>query len=441
MSRMSVGKKVGADMGLLAHETAPRPPPTFSTGNYQINLLHTVLLAVTPILAFGAMLCGVEFHPYTVRTLFAFICFGGLGITAGYHRLFSHRAYSAHPALQWFMAFAGASAFEGSIKWWARNHRIHHRYIDTDKDPYNANRGFWFTHIGWMIMKQDYEILGRVDMSDLNTNKIVRFQHDNYLPMALFSGVVLPTLICGLGWGDWVGGYFYAAVLKMVIIHHGTFCINSLAHTPAFGAMKNFSNKHTSHDSFICALITFGEGYHNFHHEFAQDYRNGIKWYHYDPTKWLIRGCEVLGLATNLVRTPREVIERNFSQTHHDMHERKMKEFAAKIEQLEDKTKVPSCCSWSWEEINDRVARGEKLMVVGDYVVDMNKVIPTGMGNTHSDRGIIWYNAHPGGRKYLDMYVGKDATEAFSGGIYGHSEGAFNLIKHLRVATLKHNDK
>jgi len=249
----------------------------------------------------------------------------------------------------------------------------------------------------------------------------------------VLSGVILPTLICGLGWGDWVGGYLYAAIAHIVFVHHSTFFINSLAHTNFMGAKRNFSENHSSPASAFCAILTFGAGYHNFHHEFAQDYRNGIKWYHYDPTKWCIRAMEWLGLAKNLVRTPNDVIDRNLSQLAHRRH----MDAAVSLENRLKSLDVPAPQTWSWTDIEERVANGQKLIVIGDYVLDMKKSVPTGPGYTHKGKNFIWYDAHPGGRKLLDMYVGKDATEAFTGGIYKHSEGAMNLLPHLRVASLK----
>lgn len=428
-------KKRGADMGLAAHEKAPRPPPTFSTGNYSINWLSTAIICIPPLMVLGAILAGVPFQRNTMILMFFSYLLNGFGITFGYHRLFSHRAFTGHWTVQWFFAFAGAGAFQGSIKWWGRNHRIHHRYIDTDKDPYNALRGFFYTHCGWMLMKQDYEILGRVDVSDFTTNKMIMFQHHNYLPIAMLSGILLPTFIAGLGWGDWAGGYFYAGLLKVVIVHHTTFFINSLAHTDFLGAGQFFSDKHSSRDSWFCALLTLGEGYHNFHHEFAQDYRNGIMWYHFDPTKWLVRALEMVGLVYNVVRTPNEVIERNMVSLSHKKHQEALEQMRARMEHLEDKTKIAAAMTWA--EVEERVARGEKLTVIGNYVLDLRKVVPTGPGYTHKSSDIVWYNSHPGGRKILDMYVGKDATEAFSGGVYRHSEGAVNILPYLRVARLE----
>lgn len=419
--------------GLKANEKGTRQVPTFSTGNYQINWVSCAVLLLPPLLVVGAVVAGVPLLWPTFVVAVVMYFFNGLGITVGYHRLFSHRAFAANRYLAMFLSFAGAGAFQGSAKWWGRNHRIHHRYIDTDKDPYNAKRGFFYTHLGWMLMKQDYDLLGHIDISDFHCNKDILFQHEHYFPLALLSGVVIPTVVCGLGWGDWVGGYFYAALAKVVFVHHSTFCINSLAHTNLFGAQQFFSDKHSSHDSFWCALATMGEGYHNFHHEFANDYRNGIKWYQYDPSKWLIRLFEMCGLARGLVRTPNDVIARNMAAMEHKKH-------CAAIEKLERRLSsldVKAPAVWTWNDIEERVAMGQKLMVIGGYVVDVDRTVPTGSGYTHKNKNIVWYHAHPGGRKILDMYLGKDATEAFTGGIYNHHEGAINILPHLRVATLQ----
>lgn len=433
-------EKSSADMGLLPTQKAPRPPPTFEPGKYEINWLSTAIIFIPPLFSFAAYLLGVPIQTNTLIVAAIFYFINGIGITAGYHRLFSHRAYTATKPLQAIMAFAGAGAFEGSVKWWSRNHRIHHNYIDTDKDPYNANRGFTFSHVGWMIMKQDYEILGRVDISDLNVNKIVKFQHNYYLPIALISGIILPTLVCGLGWGDWLGGYFYAALFKMFLIHQGTFCINSLAHTSLFNATRNYSEEHSSHDSFVCALFTFGEGYHNFHHEFAQDYRNGLKWYHYDPTKWTICLFQALGMAKNLVRTPSHIIAQNYYGVKKDQSKRVYDDAVSKLAIIEAKTSVPAEAAWTWEEIRARCDAGAKLMVIGKYVIDIERKLPLGSVNgTHSSKltSAPWCDAHPGGRKSLEKYVGQDATEAFNGGEHKHSKGAGNMLSHLRVAILK----
>jgi stearoyl-CoA desaturase (Delta-9 desaturase) len=114
--------------------------------------------------------------------------------------------------------------------------------VDTDKDPYAATKGFWHAHIGWMLVKQDKKQIGYADISDLNTDPWVSWQHTWYLPIALFMGFALPTLVAGLGWGDWAGGYFFAAVARLVFVHHSTFCVNSLAH---WAGSATYTDGHT----------------------------------------------------------------------------------------------------------------------------------------------------------------------------------------------------
>lgn len=430
----------GADdpnrVGLLPHEKASREPPQFSKGNFEFNLLNCAIVGLPPLMVLAAVIYGVplQFSTFCVGLLFYGL--NGLGITVGFHRLFSHRAFVAHHLVQRIALFLGAGALQGSCLWWSRLHRIHHCEIDSDRDPYSAKRGFWFSHVGWMIMKQDVSILGYVDISDLKANRHVMLQHKNYLPAALLSGVILPTLMCGLISGDWVGGYFYAALAKVVFVHHSTFFINSLAHSSLFGATQPFSENHTSHDSFVCSLLALGEGYHNLHHEHASDYRNGLEWYQYDPSKWIIRTLEFFGFAKHLVRTPQSVLDRSKQQVCHRKAERELKEAQRQLALLDKNVAAPTV--WTWADVERKVQDDcRKLIVVGDYVVDLEKPIQTGAGYTHTNLSMDWCKVHPGGYKILDAYIGKDATNAMTGGVYKHSDGAFNLLQHLRVASLK----
>lgn len=401
-----------------------------------IDYYSAGVVFLPPVMILAAVLSGVEFQYKTMIVGIIFYFCNMLGITMGYHRLWSHRAFKASKTLQWVLAIWGAGALQGSIKWWCRNHRVHHRYVDTDQDPYNAHRGFWFTHVGWMLAKRKNEDYGHVDVSDFKSNPIVMWQHINYQYIAVGFGLVAPTLICGLGWGDYSGGYFYAALLKAVLVHHNTFFINSLAHTDLFGwAKQNFSTNHTSHDSFFTALLTLGEGYHNFHHEFAQDYRNGVLWHHWDPTKWAIRVCEMWGSATFLIRVPNDVIKRNQFEVELAERTQAVEETKAKLAKLTKTVSTPT--SMAWSEFEARCTQGEKLIVVGEYVLDMKKAIPTGSGYTHKSTEMNWYVNHPGGKAMLDAFVGKDATAAMSGGVYKHSQGAFNLVQHLRIANIE----
>lgn len=430
----------GADkpdrIGLLPGEAATRDPPTYSKGNYKINWLNSIIVLSPPVMVFAAWMNGVQLTLSTFIVGVIFYYLNGFGITVGYHRLFAHRSFVTTRFMEKVFGFLGAGALQGSIKWWSRNHRVHHNFIDTDRDPYNAKRGFLYSHIGWMLMKQDYGILGYVDISDLHANRYVEWQHDYYLSQALLSGVILPTVICGLISGDWMGGYFYAGLAKAVFVHHSTFFINSLAHSPLLGGTQSFSEEQTSRDSVICSLLALGEGMHNGHHSFPQNYANGVMWYDYDPSKWLIRTMEFLGLAKHIVRVPNAVLERSKAAVAHRVAERHMKEAEATIERLDSKTAAPVV--WTWDQVMAKVRdEGRKLMVVGDYVIDIEKKIHTGVGYTHGDELVDWTKVHPGGYRLLDAFIGKDATDAMTGGVYKHTEGAMNLLLHMRVASLK----
>jgi stearoyl-CoA desaturase (delta-9 desaturase) len=201
----------------------------------------------------------------------------------------------------------GAMAMQNSILIWGSQHRTHHRFVDSwDKDPYSAKRGFWFSHMGWIL--RDYPS-GRNDFSnakDLQRDPIVMFQHRHYLALVLATNIALPL---ALGWlcGDVWGVFLLAGLLRLVINHHFTWFINSLAH---MWGSQPYTDENTARDNPVLAFLTYGEGYHNFHHIFQNDYRNGIKWWHFDPTKWLIRGLSFAGLATGLKQVPDLWIQR-----------------------------------------------------------------------------------------------------------------------------------
>lgn len=227
-------------------------------------------------------------------------------ITAGYHRLFAHKSYEAKTWLKWFWALFGAASFQNSILVWARDHRIHHRFVDTKDDPYSINNGFWFAHIGWML-KHPVNPVNPVPYGrDLERDPVVAFQHKYYVLIASFMCFVVPMII-GYFLGSALGGLAVAGLLRVVAVHHATFCINSWAH---FFGKQNYTDENTARDSFLLALATMGEGYHNFHHIFASDYRNGVRWYHWDPTKWMIRLASWMGGAYSLRRTPQAEIMR-----------------------------------------------------------------------------------------------------------------------------------
>ena len=264
----------------------------------------TLLFSITFFTAISAVPIYGFIYGYDLVEWITFVvmlAFCGFSITGGYHRLWSHRAYDANPLVRAFYAFWGACALQNSILVWCSGHRRHHRHVDdNERDPYSINRGFWFAHIGWML--RNYKS-GTVDLNntqDLQRDKIVMFQHNYYVPLVIASNVGVPLLLGYLN-GDIWGMLLLAGVLRLVISHHVTFFINSLCH---MWGKQPYTNTNTAKDNFLLALVTYGEGYHNFHHYFQTDYRNGVRWWQFDPTKWLINAMSWVGLATNLKRVP-----------------------------------------------------------------------------------------------------------------------------------------
>jgi stearoyl-CoA desaturase (delta-9 desaturase) len=219
----------------------------------------------------------------------------GLSITGGYHRLFAHCSYDTHRVIKLFYLLFGAAACQNSALKWAADHRYHHRFVDQEADPYNIRLGFFYAHIGWVFLKRP-ENSSFDNARDLLQDPLVRWQHRYYVPLAIFVGGGLPLLI-GYFLDNALGCFLLAGVTRTVIVHHSTFLINSLCH---FMGKQTYSLKDSSRDSALVALLTYGEGYHNFHHRFRYDYRNGIRWYHFDPTKWLIKTLETFRLAKDL---------------------------------------------------------------------------------------------------------------------------------------------
>ncbi|KAJ9088790.1 stearoyl-CoA 9-desaturase [Entomophthora muscae] len=373
----------------------------------QINWPQSILLAITPVMAlYGILTTELQFKTFIFSLVYYVI--SALGITAGYHRYYSHRSYQASLPYQVYIMLAGTASVQGSILWWSRDHRVHHRFTDTEKDPYNAKRGFIWSHIGWMIYKKDSTVIGRAEVDDLEADPIVMFQHNYYVPLALFMSFILPTLVAGILWGDWKGGYYYVGIARLVFVHHATFCINSLAH---WIGDASFDDKLSPRDYILTALITMGEGYHNFHHEFPQDYRNAIKFFQYDPTKWFIYACSLVGLTCDLKIFPDNEVRKG---------ELLMKE--------KNLNKVRATINWgvpietlpviSFEQYQKECDGGKRWLLIDGVVHDVEEFM----------------HEHPGGIKYIRAYIGKDSTAAFGGQVYDHSNAARNLMSSMRVA-------
>src|SRR5512143_1005483 len=268
---------------------------------------NILFLALSPLVGIAGTILyasrfGVEWwEPALCLTLFFAI---GLAIGSGYHRYFSHRAYECRPAVESVMLFFGAMALQNSALQWARDHREHHRFVDTDRDPYNIKRGFLWAHIAWIFYKQGAD--RNFDaVPDLKRNPRVMWQHRFSKVIGIGAGLGLPTLV-GAFFGHPLGGLLWGGFLRIVLIHHTTFFVNSLAH---MWGNRPYNEENTGRDNWFLAFFTHGEGYHNFHHRFPSDYRNGIRWWQWDPNKWIIQTLGAVGLGRALNSTPPHLIE------------------------------------------------------------------------------------------------------------------------------------
>jgi len=237
-----------------------------------------------------------------VLTFFFIWLFVGLSVTAGYHRLFAHKTYQAAWPVRLFLLIFGAGALENSVLNWAADHRVHHSHVDEERDPYNIQKGFWWAHIGWIFFEN--EAPNPSVVRDLRDDKLVVWQDKYYAAIGIGVAFGLP-LIVGLLTGHVLGCLIIGGILRVVVSHHGTFFINSLCHMVG---RQPYSTEHSARDSPIMAVLAFGEGYHNYHHSFPFDYRNGVKVWQFDPAKWMIWTCARLGLARDLRRAPEAAV-------------------------------------------------------------------------------------------------------------------------------------
>ena len=233
---------------------------------------------------------------------------GLLGITAGAHRLWSHRSYRAKLPARVLMMVANCIAFQGPIYWWARDHRAHHKYVDTDADPYNFERGFFFAHMGWVFTKKHPLVAARgrqIGTNDLLQDPVVRFQARYYWVLAPLLCFGLPALYGRLVYGDWGVPFLVLGPLRWVVTLHATWCVNSVAH--CVGG-RPYDSAVSARESALTSIVAAGEGWHNFHHRYPYDYAAAARGpaRQWNPSTLWIRLLAAIGQADRLRRVPAE---------------------------------------------------------------------------------------------------------------------------------------
>jgi stearoyl-CoA desaturase (delta-9 desaturase) len=220
------------------------------------------------------------------------------GLTTGYHRYFSHRAFKTSRAFQFALAFLGAMCLQKGVLWWAANHRAHHRFSDTEEDVHSPSvKGLLWAHVGWFL-DTAYERTDWARVKDFADVPEIRWLERNYLvpPLLLFLALTLCGGLPALVWGGFV---------STTLLWHGTFTINSLAHT--FGSVR-YKTTDTSKNNFLLALITMGEGWHNNHHHYQASAAQGFFWWEVDGSWYVIRALEACGIVWAVKRPPAAVL-------------------------------------------------------------------------------------------------------------------------------------
>lgn len=260
-------------------------------------LLFWAVVAATVIgIPFYAYYFGFSLFDWTLFLVMYIVT--GMGITIGYHRLVAHQSFECRDWVKTCLLVIGGWALQNSALIWCADHIRHHAKTDQEEDPYNATKGFWHSHCGWLF----YDTAHRTSKYEvrLRRDQIVMWQHRHYWSIVA-SGLLLPSLL-GLCHGSWQGAlsaFLMGGLLRLFMVLNSTFAINSLCHMIG---KQSYGTQDSSRDSWLVSFISLGEGYHNYHHTYARDYRNGPEWYNFDPSKWIIYTLFLLGLATNLRR-------------------------------------------------------------------------------------------------------------------------------------------
>ncbi|CAI9599155.1 unnamed protein product [Staurois parvus] len=313
---------IGADREMMddvfdttyREKKGPRPPMKIVWRNVILmSLLH--MSAV-----YGVILIPLA-KPATL--VWAVLCFmlSALGVTAGAHRLWSHRSYKARLPLRMLLAVSNTMAFQNDIYEWARDHRAHHKYSETNADPHNAMRGFFFAHIGWLLMRKHPDVIEKgkkLDLSDLHADTVVMFQRRHYKKLILLMCFVVPTVVPWYFWGEsFYISLYVPCLLRYALVLNATWLVNSAAHM--YGN-RPYDKNINPRENKLVAIGAIGEGFHNYHHTFPYDYSSsefGIK---YNLTTCFIDLMCYLGLASDRKRVSKDTIKARQQRTGDGSH-------------------------------------------------------------------------------------------------------------------------
>ncbi len=288
----------------LAVELLASNPKVNSAQLFYLGAKRKINLAKSiPFFAFHATaLVSLFFIDYSLPLIA--LCLGMyflrmFGITAGYHRYFSHRSYKTNRVFQFVIAWIGSMSLQKGVLWWAANHRHHHKFSDMPQDIHSpVQSGFWWSHVGW-ILSTDYDETKWDQIGDLTKYPELVWINKYHLVPPILLGVGL--FLIG-GWNTFAWGF----LISTVLLWHGTFTINSLSHV--FGS-RRFQTTDTSKNNFVLALITMGEGWHNNHHCYMSSVKQGFYWWEIDMSYYVLKTLSWFKVTSDLRGPPLHLLE------------------------------------------------------------------------------------------------------------------------------------
>jgi len=264
-------------------------------------ILHTGAL----VGIYTATLCSPATWAWTV----VYALCSALGVTAGAHRLWAHRTYRAKLPLRIFLAICNTAAFQNHIYEWSRDHRVHHKYSETHADPHNVNRGFFFAHMGWLCVRKHPDVISKgrkLDLSDLVADPVVMIQKRFYLPGVALFCFTLPAVIPHLFWGEsLINAYFFSSLLRYAMLLHFTWCVNSVAH---LWGSRPYDKTISPVENIFVSMGAAGEGFHNYHHTFPQDYSTSEYGWKFNMSTMFIDVMAAIGQAYNRRKISPEIV-------------------------------------------------------------------------------------------------------------------------------------
>lgn len=280
---------------------------------FETDLIWRNIIAII-VLHVVAIYCALTFdYLRDWRTTFFIYwtyIWSGTGVTGGAHRLWTHKAYKATLPLKLFLLGCYASAGQNKLYDWVRDHRVHHKYTDTAADPHNSKRGLFFSHVGWLMMRKNPQVIqkGReVDMTDILEDPVIVFFDKHFRYFKILCAFVLPTLVPVLFWNEtWTRAFISQAIIRHVVTLNATWSVNSFAH---FYGSKPYNKDIRPANNVLVSIFSAGEGWHNYHHVFPWDYATS-EHSHLNFTKSFIDICSLFGLAYDRKIPPKELVKK-----------------------------------------------------------------------------------------------------------------------------------